>query len=151
MCGVNDVKEVIKVAVNERKFKRKTILFMDEIHRFNKLQQVVSLHTRSKCTIDRNAQLGHISTSCWKWSNYVDRCYNRKSKFQFELSIAQSMSCDYSGENRKRLYVPDFVSVAENIRCDNTWRDRRATQNREHRLYTKVRSNKTVQTILVSC
>lgn len=40
MCGVNDVKEVIKVAVNERKFKRKTILFMDEIHRFNKLQQV---------------------------------------------------------------------------------------------------------------
>ncbi|XP_037030743.1 ATPase WRNIP1-like [Bradysia coprophila] len=39
MCGVNDVKEVIKVAVNERKFKRKTILFMDEIHRFNKLQQ----------------------------------------------------------------------------------------------------------------
>lgn len=40
MCGVNEVKEVIKVAVNERKFKRKTILFMDEIHRFNKLQQV---------------------------------------------------------------------------------------------------------------
>lgn len=40
MCGVNDVKEVVKVAVNERKFNRKTILFMDEIHRFNKLQQV---------------------------------------------------------------------------------------------------------------
>lgn len=39
MAGVNDVKEIIKVAKNEQKFKRRTILFMDEIHRFNKLQQ----------------------------------------------------------------------------------------------------------------
>jgi len=39
MAGVNDVKEMIKAAKNEMKFKRKTILFMDEIHRFNKLQQ----------------------------------------------------------------------------------------------------------------
>ncbi|XP_023951488.2 ATPase WRNIP1-like [Bicyclus anynana] len=39
MCGVNDVKEVVKVANNEMKFKRHTVLFMDEIHRFNKLQQ----------------------------------------------------------------------------------------------------------------
>lgn len=39
MSGINDVKEVVKVAKNEAKFKRKTILFMDEIHRFNKLQQ----------------------------------------------------------------------------------------------------------------
>nr|XP_033790745.1 ATPase WRNIP1 [Geotrypetes seraphini] len=36
----NDVREVIKQAQNElRLFKRKTILFVDEIHRFNKLQQ----------------------------------------------------------------------------------------------------------------
>lgn len=42
--GINDVKEVIKVAKNEQQmFKRKTILFMDEIHRFNKSQQVLSL------------------------------------------------------------------------------------------------------------
>lgn len=40
MVGVNDVKEVVKIAKNEQKFQRKTILFMDEIHRFNKLQQV---------------------------------------------------------------------------------------------------------------
>lgn len=41
MAGVNDVKEVVKIAKNElSSFKRKTILFMDEIHRFNKLQQV---------------------------------------------------------------------------------------------------------------
>ncbi|XP_074645297.1 ATPase WRNIP1-like isoform X2 [Tubulanus polymorphus] len=38
--GVADVKEAIKRAQNELKmFKRKTILFIDEIHRFNKLQQ----------------------------------------------------------------------------------------------------------------
>lgn len=43
MVGVNDVKEVVKVAKNEQKFQRKTILFMDEIHRFNKLQQDILL------------------------------------------------------------------------------------------------------------
>lgn len=40
MAGVNDVKQVVTAAKNEQKFQRKTILFMDEIHRFNKLQQV---------------------------------------------------------------------------------------------------------------
>ncbi|XP_075992533.1 ATPase WRNIP1-like [Anticarsia gemmatalis] len=39
MSGINDVKEVVKVAKNELQFKRQTVLFMDEIHRFNKLQQ----------------------------------------------------------------------------------------------------------------
>ena len=39
--GVADVKEAIKIAKNEQSlFKRKTILFIDEIHRFNKMQQV---------------------------------------------------------------------------------------------------------------
>ena len=38
---MSDVKEVVKVAKNERiMLRRKTILFIDEIHRFNKLQQV---------------------------------------------------------------------------------------------------------------
>lgn len=41
MAGVSDVKEAVKIAKNElASFKRRTILFMDEIHRFNKLQQV---------------------------------------------------------------------------------------------------------------
>lgn len=41
MSGVAEVKDVIKVAKNEQTmFRRKTILFVDEIHRFNKLQQV---------------------------------------------------------------------------------------------------------------
>ncbi|CAO1417024.1 unnamed protein product [Diamesa serratosioi] len=38
--GINEVKEVFKIAKSHQdKFKKKTILFMDEIHRFNKLQQ----------------------------------------------------------------------------------------------------------------
>ncbi|XP_029731722.1 ATPase WRNIP1 [Aedes albopictus] len=43
MSGVNDVKEAVKVAKNDIAFKRKTIMFMDEIHRFNKLQQDIFL------------------------------------------------------------------------------------------------------------
>lgn len=43
MAGVNEVKEVITVASNELKFNRRTVIFMDEIHRFNKAQQDVFL------------------------------------------------------------------------------------------------------------
>uniref|UniRef100_A0A182PEP9 AAA+ ATPase domain-containing protein n=1 Tax=Anopheles epiroticus TaxID=199890 RepID=A0A182PEP9_9DIPT len=43
MAGVAEVKEAVKVAKNESKFNRRTILFMDEIHRFNKLQQDIFL------------------------------------------------------------------------------------------------------------
>lgn len=43
MSGINEVKEVVKIAKNEIQFKRQTVLFMDEIHRFNKLQQDVFL------------------------------------------------------------------------------------------------------------
>lgn len=43
MVGIADVKQAVTVAKNEQKFQRKTILFMDEIHRFNKLQQDIFL------------------------------------------------------------------------------------------------------------
>ena len=43
MSGVNDVKDAINVAANELKFGRRTVMFMDEIHRFNKLQQDIFL------------------------------------------------------------------------------------------------------------
>ena len=44
MSGVAEVKEVIKIAKNEQSlFQRKTILFIDEIHRFNKMQQVCNV------------------------------------------------------------------------------------------------------------
>lgn len=38
-CGVKEVQNLITVAKNDMKFGKKTILFMDEIHRFNKRQQ----------------------------------------------------------------------------------------------------------------
>ncbi|KAH8009126.1 hypothetical protein HPB51_010916 [Rhipicephalus microplus] len=39
-AGVKDVKDVLERARNDQKmFKKKTVLFIDEIHRFNKLQQ----------------------------------------------------------------------------------------------------------------
>lgn len=41
--GVNDVKEAISLAANELKFGRRTVMFVDEIHRFNKLQQDIFL------------------------------------------------------------------------------------------------------------
>uniref|UniRef100_A0A1B6C8Q5 UBZ4-type domain-containing protein n=1 Tax=Clastoptera arizonana TaxID=38151 RepID=A0A1B6C8Q5_9HEMI len=53
MSGINDVKDAVKIAKNElSNFKRKTILFMDEIHRFNKLQQDIFLsHVESGCIV----------------------------------------------------------------------------------------------------
>ncbi|KAK5645768.1 hypothetical protein RI129_004232 [Pyrocoelia pectoralis] len=38
-CGVKDVQTIVTAAKGELKFGRRTILFMDEIHRFNKRQQ----------------------------------------------------------------------------------------------------------------
>lgn len=39
--GINDVKEVVKQAINfQEKFQKETILFMDEIHRMSRLEQV---------------------------------------------------------------------------------------------------------------
>ncbi|KZC04284.1 ATPase WRNIP1 [Dufourea novaeangliae] len=43
MSGVNEIKEVVTIASNELKFNRRTVVFMDEIHRFNKTQQDVFL------------------------------------------------------------------------------------------------------------
>ena len=44
-CGVNEVKDTIKIARNDQKmFRRKTVMFLDEIHRFNKMQQVMELY-----------------------------------------------------------------------------------------------------------
>jgi len=43
MVGVQEVKEVINLAANHTRFGQRTIVFMDEIHRFNKMQQDVFL------------------------------------------------------------------------------------------------------------
>ncbi|NOY69054.1 MAG: replication-associated recombination protein A [Deltaproteobacteria bacterium] len=45
LSGVKDIRQVIETARTEKKFHaRKTILFVDEIHRFNKSQQDAFLH-----------------------------------------------------------------------------------------------------------
>lgn len=43
MAGANDLKEMISIAANELKFGRRTVVFMDEIHHFNKTQQDIFL------------------------------------------------------------------------------------------------------------
>ncbi|XP_075733335.1 ATPase WRNIP1-like isoform X3 [Rhipicephalus microplus] len=51
-AGVKDVKDVLERARNDQKmFKKKTVLFIDEIHRFNKLQQDVFLPAVESGTI----------------------------------------------------------------------------------------------------
>ena len=52
LCGVKEIKEVIKEADEEWRYqKRRTILFVDEIHRFNKAQQDAFLPHVEKGTI----------------------------------------------------------------------------------------------------
>ena len=43
--GVKDVREVIKIAKQNQLYNKRTILFIDEIHRFNKSQQDALLHS----------------------------------------------------------------------------------------------------------
>lgn len=49
--GVKDLREAISDAKQERRFGRRTLLFIDEIHRFNKSQQDALLHAVEDGTI----------------------------------------------------------------------------------------------------
>jgi len=49
--GVKDVRKVIELAEENKKMNRRTILFIDEIHRFNKSQQDVLLNSVESGTI----------------------------------------------------------------------------------------------------
>lgn len=49
--GVADLRKVIKAAEHNRKMDKRTILFIDEIHRFNKAQQDALLHSVEDGTI----------------------------------------------------------------------------------------------------
>lgn len=42
-CGVKDIRDAVTTARNKSKFGHKTLVFMDKIHRFNKLQQDIFL------------------------------------------------------------------------------------------------------------
>jgi len=51
-AGVKDVRSVIaRAEINEKQYKKRTILFIDEIHRFNKAQQDALLHSVEDGTI----------------------------------------------------------------------------------------------------
>jgi putative ATPase len=43
LSGINDVKKIFEQAKNSSKYNIKTVLFLDEIHRFNKMQQDILL------------------------------------------------------------------------------------------------------------
>lgn len=49
--GVKDLREAIQEARSEQRFGRRTVLFIDEIHRFNKAQQDALLHAVESGTI----------------------------------------------------------------------------------------------------
>lgn len=100
MVGVNEVKQAVEVAKNERKFNRKTILFMDEIHRFNKMQQVrlESPLDQQRLEIFLSILSGHFSTTRGERYDNTDRRDNWKSFIQLEFGPAESMSRHSSGE-----------------------------------------------------
>lgn len=47
-AGIKDVQTILQIAKNDLKFGKRTVLFMDEIHRFNKKQQDVFLMSVEK-------------------------------------------------------------------------------------------------------
>ena len=49
--GVKDLREAIQEAKNEQRFGKRTVLFIDEIHRFNKSQQDALLHAVENGTV----------------------------------------------------------------------------------------------------
>lgn len=49
--GVKDLREAIQQARNEQRFGKRTLLFIDEIHRFNKAQQDALLHAVENGTV----------------------------------------------------------------------------------------------------
>lgn len=49
--GVKDLREAIQEAKNEQRFGKRTVLFIDEIHRFNKAQQDALLHAVESGTV----------------------------------------------------------------------------------------------------
>lgn len=61
MSGISDVKETVKVAKNEKKLtNRQTVLFMDEVHRFNKMQQVrLNLNSMVTWSSDPSLSIKH--------------------------------------------------------------------------------------------
>ena len=67
LSGIKEIKEVMAAAERNRRFGRRTVVFVDEIHRFNKAQQDAFLPV------------------CGTWRYYPDRRYNGKSLLRSDL------------------------------------------------------------------
>ena len=61
--SIKDIREIMEEAEQNCQFGEKTIVFIDEIHRFNKAQQDA------------------IFTLCRTWKHCLDWCHNRESIF----------------------------------------------------------------------
>ncbi len=61
--GVKDLREAIHDARSESRFGKRTVLFIDEIHRFNKGQQDALLHAVESGTVTLRFRI-----NCWKES-----------------------------------------------------------------------------------
>ncbi|KAL0894962.1 hypothetical protein ABMA27_013453 [Loxostege sticticalis] len=73
MAGINDVKEIVKVAKNEAQFKRQTILFMDEIHRII-IEQESLQWLAEVCDGDARIALGALELAITSRNTEQDVC-----------------------------------------------------------------------------
>lgn len=108
--GVKDVREAIeKAEKNKRFYQKKTILFIDEIHRFNKAQQDSLLHSVEKGILiligatTENPSFEVISPLLSRCRVYVLEELNKKD---FEQIIESVIEKDEVLKNEK-IFIPD--------------------------------------------
>lgn len=108
--GVKDVREAIEKAErNQRFYQKKTILFIDEIHRFNKAQQDSLLHSVEKGTIiligatTENPSFEVISPLLSRCRVYV---LEELKKSDFEMIIDNVLQNDEILKKEK-IFIPD--------------------------------------------
>jgi len=108
--GVKDVREAIdKAEKNKRYYGKKTILFIDEIHRFNKAQQDSLLHSVEKGILiligatTENPSFEVISPLLSRCRVYVLEELNKKD---FEKIIDSAFEKDEVLKNEK-IFIPD--------------------------------------------
>jgi putative ATPase len=108
--GVKDVRDAIeKAEKNQKYYQRKTILFIDEIHRFNKAQQDSLLHSVEKGLLiligatTENPSFEVISPLLSRCRVYV---LEELNKSDFELIIDNALKTDEVLKQEK-IFIPD--------------------------------------------
>ena len=108
--GVKDVREAIeKAEKNQKYYQKKTILFIDEIHRFNKAQQDSLLHSVEKGLLiligatTENPSFEVISPLLSRCRVYV---LEELNKSDFELIINNALQNDEVLKQEK-IFIPD--------------------------------------------